>query len=134
MAAGSGRRVRISQGSGVSATAIVGSRSDSFTINNEPIDITDKDDLGWTTVLADAATRNMSLSIEGVLKDDSLMAVAAGANSGLLAEYEIEIETIGTFVGDFFINSFEPGGAHDGENTFSATLSSSGEVTYTAAS
>jgi TP901-1 family phage major tail protein len=133
MAAGSGRRVRISQGSGIAAVVVAGARSDTLTINNEPIDITDKDDLGWTTLLADASTRNISLSVEGVLKGDTLLAVAAGANSGLLAEYEVEVETVGTFVGDWFINSFETGGAHDGENTFSASLSSSGSVAYTAA-
>ena len=131
MAAGSGRRVRISAGTGVGAVVVAGARTDTLTINNEPIDITDKDDAGWTTLLADVSTRNISLSVEGVLKGDVLMAVAAGAASGLLAEYEVEVETVGTFAGDFFLSSFETGGAHDGENTFSASLTSSGIITYT---
>ena len=131
MAAGSGRRVRISAGSGVGAVAVAGARTDTMTINNEPIDITDKDSAGWTTLLADVSTRNISLSVEGVLVGGTLMAVAAGAGSGLLAAYEVEVETVGTFGGDFFLTSFETGGAHDGENTFTASLASSGAITYT---
>lgn len=130
MAAGSGRRVRISAGTGVSAVPVAGARTDTLTINNEPIEVTDKDSLGWTTLLADVSIRNIALSVEGVLKGDTLMSVAAGPASGLLSDYEIEIETVGTFTGDFFLSPFETGGAHDGENTFSASLASSGEITY----
>ena len=132
MAAGSGRRVRISAGTGVSAVPVAGARTDTLTINNESTDITDKDSLGWTTLLDDVSVRNIALSVEGILKGDFLLSVAAGASSALLSDYEIEIETVGTFAGDFFLGSFETGGAHDGENTFSASLASSGEITYTA--
>ena len=133
MAAGSGRRVRISSVTGEAAVAILGSRSDTLTINNEPIDVTDKDSAGWTTMVADVSVRNVGLAVEGVLKDGTLMAVAMGAGSGLLSDYEIEVESIGTFTGDWFLSSFETGGAHDGENTFSASLASSGAITYAAA-
>ena len=46
----SGRSLRISR----DGSTIAGARTDNFTLSNEPIDITDKDDGGWRTMLADA--------------------------------------------------------------------------------
>lgn len=133
MAATTGRKIRVKKGTGVAAVGILGARTDGLTINNEPVDVTDKDDLGWTALLADPATRNVSLSVDGVLKDDVLIEAAMGAGSAILSAYEVEVEGFGTFDGDWFLNSVELGGAHNGEITFSASLSSSGEVDFTAA-
>lgn len=129
MAAASGRKLRIKKGTAV----IAGARTDNLTINNEPVDVTDKDDLGWTTLLADPATRNVAASVEGVLKDATLITASMGAGSAILTAYEVEIDGIGTFDGDWFLGSVELGGAHNGEITFSASLQSSGEVDFTAA-
>jgi predicted secreted protein len=132
MAAGSGRRVRISLGTGVGAVVVAGARTDTLTISNEPINVTDKDDAAWAILLADVSARNIALSVEGVLKGDQLITLAMGAGSALLDDVEIEVETVGTFAGSFFMSSFETGGAHDGENTFSASFSSGSAITYTA--
>lgn len=51
----SGRSLRISR----NGSTIAGARTDNFTINNEPIDITDKDNAGWRTLLADAGSRSV---------------------------------------------------------------------------
>ena len=128
MAAGSGRRIRIS----LDGTVIAGARTDSMTINNEPIDITDKDALGWRTLLADVATRSIDASVDGVMVDDTLIVLAMGTGAALLPSATIDVEGIGSFAGDFYLNSLELGGAHDGENTFSSSLQSSGVITYTA--
>jgi predicted secreted protein len=128
MAAGSGRRVRISLG----AAVIAGAKTDSLTINNEPIDVTDKDDVGYQTFIGDYGMRSMELSCDGILKGDVLILLASGTGAGLLAAATIDIDTIGVFAGSFFFNSFEVAGSHDGENTFTATFKSSGAFTYTA--
>ena len=59
----SGRSVRISR----NGSNIVGARADSVTINNEPLDITDKDNSGWRTMLTDVGLRSVSCEVEGVL-------------------------------------------------------------------
>ena len=59
MAAIAGRKVRIKRGS----TAVAGARADSFTINNEPIDITEKDDAGWRKYLADVGVRSIDAEV-----------------------------------------------------------------------
>lgn len=124
----SGRSVRISR----NGSNIVGARTDSVTINNEPLDITDKDDSGWRTMLADAGVRTVSCEIEGVLKDDVLLADSVGnATTALLKECVVTISGIGTLTGDFFLNSIQIGAEQADVVTFTATLESGESMTAT---
>lgn len=124
----SGRSVRISR----NGSNIVGARTDSVTINNEPLDITDKDDSGWRTMLADAGVRTVSCEIEGVLKDDVLLADSVGtASTALLKECVVTISGIGTLTGDFFLNSIQIGAEQADVVTFTATLESGESMTAT---
>ena len=128
MAAVAGRKLRIKKG----ATLVAGARTDNLTINNEPIDITDKDDAGWRTMLADVGVRSIDADVEGVLIDSALIAVAMGAASGLLSAWTIEIEGIGSFTGDWYLSSFAIAGEQADAATFTANIQSSGEMTFTA--
>lgn len=127
MAAISGRKVRIKRGS----TAIAGARSDSFTINNEPIDITDKDDAGWRTYLADVGVRSIDCEVEGVLDDSTFLALAVGAGSALLEAYTLDVIGIGEFTGNFYLASFAVTGEQADATTFTASIQSSGSITFT---
>lgn len=138
MPALAGRDFRIKYSSdGVTYTAIAGSTSDNFTINVEGIDITTKDDDGVRTFLGGAGNKgtwNMDGGIEGVLKDDTLLARVADPTTDFLEEFELEILGIGTFAGQFGISSFNPTGGMGAEAvTFTANLQSSGTPTYTPA-
>ena len=121
----SGRELRIYQGD-ATGTPVAGARTDGFTIANEPIDVTDKDDDGWRTLIADPGTRSVDMTIEGVFKSDALLTVSAGATSALLAEHSIKIDDVAILNGDFYLNNIQLGAAQDGEVTFSASLQSSG--------
>ncbi len=124
----SGRSVRISR-NGVS---IVGARTDSLTINNEPLDITDKDDSGWRTMLADAGARSMSCEVEGVIKVDTLLVDSVGAAStALLRECVVTVSGIATFTGDFMLQSLQLGAEQADVATFTATLESGESLTTT---
>ncbi len=127
MAAISGRKLRIKRGS----TAIAGARSDSITINNEPIDITDKDDAGWRTMLADVGVRSIDCEVEGILTDSTFLALAVGTASALLEAYTIEVDGIGDFSGNFFLASFAVTGEQADATTFTASIQSSGTITFT---
>lgn len=129
MPAISGRKLRIKRGS----TAIAGARSDSITINNEPIDITEKDDLGWRKYLADAGVRSIDCEVEGILEDSTFLALAVGTASALLEAYTIEVQSIGSFTGNFFLASFAVTGEQADATTFTASIQSSGAITFTAA-
>lgn len=129
MAAISGRLLRISRG----ATAVAGARTDNMTINNEPIDITDKDDSGWRTMLADVGVRSVDADVEGVVTDGTFLALAVGTASALLEAYTIDVSGIGSFTGNFIFTSIALGGEQADAVTFTANIQSSGTITYTAA-
>lgn len=129
MAAISGRKVRIKRGS----TAVAGARADSITINNEPIDITAKSDSGWRTYLADAGVRSIDAEVEGVLNDSTFLALAVGTASALLESYTLELTGIGSFTGNFYLASFAITGEQADVTTFTASIQSSGSITFTAA-
>jgi predicted secreted protein len=127
MAAVSGRKLRIKKG----GVAVAGARTDSLTINNEPIDITDKDDAAWRTMLADVGVRSIDAEVEGVLTDSTLIAIAVGTASSLLASYTLEIDGIGDFSGNFYLASFAITGEQADTVTFTASIQSSGTITFT---
>lgn len=128
MPAFTGRKLRIKRGS----TNIAGARTDSLTINNEPIDITDKDDAGWRTMLADVGVRSVDAEVEGVLDDASLIAIAVGSATAILQSWTIEIQGLGSFTGSWHLASFAITGEQADAVTFTASIQSSGTITWTA--
>jgi predicted secreted protein len=128
-----GRKVKIKQGTGNSAVLIAGARSDSLTINNEPIDVTDKGDNGWRTMLDEASVRSVDGTVSGLVSGDSLIAQALGPTNSLLGEYEIEVEGLGVFSGQFWFSNIDLQAPHDDAFEFTASFASSGEVTWTPA-
>lgn len=134
MAAEAGRDLRIkydADGAGGTAAAVIaGARTDSLTINNTSIDITDKDDSGVQALLDDIGVQSIEISCTGVLKDATLITLADSASAGSALHYfEIAVGSLRTYAANFFITSFEVTGEQDGTITFSMSLVSSGAVT-----
>ncbi|MGB1388628.1 MAG: phage tail tube protein [Paracoccaceae bacterium] len=127
-----GRKIRIYQGAGGSRTLVAGARSDSISINNEAIDVTDKSSDGWRILLDDASVRSVDMSVEGILDGDSLLSAALGNTTDLLGLYTIDIFGIGICEGDFHFSSFEIGAPHDDAATFTANIQSAGPIRFTA--
>ena len=129
MAAQSGRDLIVKIGSAVVAMVRNVGETNTF----EPSDITSDDDNGFRTFGDWNASMSKDLTLDGVwdnANDLQVMMRTPGA-SKLLTNVTIED---GSFVvaGDFFLNSFERSGSHDGEITFTASLQSSGAWTETA--
>ena len=103
-------------------------REKGVAFNGELVDITTDGDDGWTTTLDGIfGTNNVTVSLEGVLKEDVLPDMAF---TGAQEDCVITIGTLFTLTGKFqFQSGFEIGAPHDGERTFSGTLQSVGEVT-----
>jgi len=128
-----GRKVTFTPTNG--GAAVIGLRTKSININNEPIDITSDDDNGFRTLLnEDPAERSIDFSAEGILKDDALIELASAGGSMLISEYEMDIPGIGKFTGDFYFGSIEIGAEYQEAVTFSAEIQSSGEFTFTSES
>ena len=129
MAANVGREFLIKDGATVIATGI---RNKTVGITNSRVDITSDDDSGWLTALAIPGEKGVSISFDGITKDASLRETAMSGTSCMLTGVTIEYLDGPTATGDFFIESIEYTGVYNDAVTFTATLSSSGEVTEAA--
>jgi len=128
MAAANGRELKILKNN----VAIAGVRTKTVAIAGEPIDITSDDDLGYRTMLAEAGTYSIDLTVEGVTKDAELRSVILTGGSLLLTDISIEYPDGSTIDGDFFLASVEDSGEYADALTFSASLQSSGAWTFNA--
>lgn len=126
MAAAKGRELLVKKGS----TVLAGVRTKGVSVNGEPIDITSDDDSGYRTLLADAGTYSVDLSVEGITKDDTLVSVIMAGGSLMLSDITVEYPNGKTLSGDFFLTSVEETGTYNEAVTFSASLQSSGAFTY----
>ena len=112
-------------------TTIAGASEHTMTINNEQIDVSDKDSNRWKSLLA-AGARTLTISMNGFVSDDTefeLMRVAVRDDT--ILNYQLTYGNSDTVTGAFHIDSFEVTGAYNGAQSFTATLSNSGEPTLT---
>jgi len=136
-----GRKVRIkydADGSGAGlGVEIARAKTDTLTINNEPIDGTTKDDAGVRTLINDTGLKSMEMSCSGLLSDEhqTLIGLAQNAGDGTsLHFFEFDSPTVGVFRGEWFITSFVLGGNDGAEGaTFEASFASAGPITWTVA-
>ena len=127
-------------------TTIGGLRSTSITLNDESVDITNKDSLGSRTLLAGAGVNSLSVSGSGVFTDSAAEVAVRTAfqaqqntsdgSSGQTAAFEsfqFIIPNLGTYTGNFQITSLEFSGEYNGEATYSMSFESAGYITFAAA-
>ena len=120
--------------SGSTYATVAGLRSTSITLNDEAVDITNKDSGGIRTLLPDAGIFSMSVSGSGVFTDEaSEETLRAAMNATSFKNFQLILPNLGTYQGAFMVASLEYSGEHNGEVTYSVTLESSGTITYTAA-
>jgi predicted secreted protein len=128
-----GRKVRwsLSTDSGATYTAFGGSTSDGFTFSAEGIPVTDKDDLGWQTMLNDVGTRSAEGSSTLFIEDATIAALLLNNPSDWLHDLKFDIDGLFQVTGEFFITSFNPSGAEGAEAaTAEVSFTSSGVLTY----
>lgn len=132
MSGAAGRTLRISVDTGSGQTVVAGAQTDNFTVNAGEIDVTTKDESGVRRLLPDVGTWSWEASVDGVLKDNTLMSQMFDVTRTALLPCSIAVSGFGTVVGDVFFSNYEVSGAEGAEaTTFSATLMSSGTPTFT---
>ena len=127
-------------------TTIGGLRSTSITMNDEAVDVTNKDDLGHRKLLAGAGVNSVSISGSGVFTDSTAeghlrtsyfaqqnTSNGSSAQTAAFDSFDVIVPDFGTFAGSFMIASLEYAGEYNGEVTYSLTLESAGYVSFTAA-
>jgi TP901-1 family phage major tail protein len=112
-------------------TTIGGMRSTSLTLNDEMVDVTNKDSSNARTILAQGGVNSVSVSGSGVFTDSTSEGTLKGKfNISALTNYQFLVPDFGTFTGAFMLTTLEYGGEYNGEVTYSFTFESSGAITF----
>ena len=118
-------------GSPEAFTTIGGMRSTSLTMNDEMVDVTNKDSSNARTILAQGGVNSITVSGSGVFTDSASEATLKGKfNISALTNYQFLVPDFGTFTGAFMLTTLEYGGEYNGEVTYSFTFESSGAITF----
>lgn len=134
MAAQKGKDLLLKRGDGASPesfTTIAGLRSTSISLNDETVDVTNKDSSNARTLLGGAGVNSVSVTGSGVFTDQpSEVALRTAFADGSLDNYQIIIPDLGSYTGAFQIVSLEYSGEFNGEVTYSVSLESGGAITF----
>jgi len=134
MSAGKGSAFTLAVGDGATSevfTVVGGARTTSLTINNEMVDVTDKDSSGKRELLAQAGIQSLSISAAGVFKDAaSETTVRVNAQNDSIDNYQITFDNGDTYTGAFQITSLEYTGEHNGARQYSMTLESAAAIVF----
>lgn len=129
---GSALLMKIGNGGSPEAfTTIGGMRSTALAMNDEAVDITNKDSARARTLLAQAGVNSMTVTGSGVFTDSSSEATLRSAfDASSFTNYQFLVPDFGTFTGAFMLQSLEYAGEFNGEVTYSFTFESSGAITF----
>ncbi len=108
-----------------------------ISIGNTPIDISSDDDAEWRSLLEEAGTRTIDITVSGVEKSLALMKLSVEGTTLLNAcsfEFPPSADnntTTGAAIsGNFFLASYSMGADSKEAATFDASFSSSGAITF----
>ena len=134
MAAQKGSALLMKIGDGASPeafTTIGGMRSTSLTMNDEMVDVTNKDSSNARTILAQGGVNSISVSGSGVFTDSASETTLKGNfDASAFSNYQFLVPDFGTFTGAFMLTTLEYGGEYNGEVTYSFSFESSGTITF----
>ena len=113
-------------------TVIAGVVQKSISIAGEPLDITDDQSGGWRVLDSAVGRRSVDISIEGVATANGLIGRMLGSTPTLLlTDVDVVWPNGDAMSGDVFLSSLETSGPENDKLGFSATMLSSGEMTFT---
>lgn len=132
MAAQKGRLHLLKLGASGAGGTIAGVKNLTVSINNELVDITNKDSGGWRELLEAAGTQGVDISFDGVASDSATYETFKGYSQTNSANvYYILGADNDAIEGSFHIASFQEQSSFNDAIAFSATLQSSGAITFT---
>ncbi|MEQ9242780.1 phage major tail protein, TP901-1 family [Roseovarius indicus] len=114
---------------------VAGLRATRVSFNAESVDVTSLESAGgWRELLAGAGVKSASISGSGIFRDEASDERARQIFfDGETPDFQVVIPDFGVVEGPFQVGSIEYAGTHDGEATYELSLSSAGQLTFTAA-
>jgi len=134
MTAQKGRDLILQINDGTNYLTVAGFRSNGFTINNTPVDISNKDSGAFQQYMEDAGLRHISVTGDGVFLGDAQFALAHGhIMAGTNPLCKLIAPGLGDYTGNFAIRSLQMSGNHNDGVTYQFQLESAGDITFTPA-
>lgn len=116
----------------VAGQSIAGTQTKGLTCNNEPVDVTDDDSMGWRELMALPGLKTVELPISGVMKNLELMQAFFNATGGSqVFAVSVTYPDGSVAAGNFMLASFSETGESNVGKTFDSTWQSTGEITFT---
>lgn len=129
-----GRDFVLKNGTWSGGTTVGDCKAHTLKVGHEMVDITNKSSAGFRTLLEGAGTKSISITLNGVVTNDAGYETLQGyCLAGSINAHAMGWADGDTLEGSFMATGIELGGEHNGEQTFSITLESSGSWTFTAA-
>ncbi|MEI4195470.1 phage major tail protein, TP901-1 family [Roseovarius sp. E0-M6] len=115
--------------------SVAGLRATRISFNAESVDVTSLESQGgWRELLSGAGVKTAAISGSGIFRDEaSDERVRQIFFDGETPDFQVIIPDFGTVTGAFQVASIDYAGTHDGEATYELSLSSAGQITFTAA-
>lgn len=133
MASQKGTDILVKIGNGGSPetfTTLAGMRDTSISINQEQIDITNKDSARVRTLLAQGGVKSFSITGSGVFTDSSSEATAIGLlDASSFTNLQFLVPDFKTFTGAFMLVTAEYSGSYTDAVMYSMTFESAGTIT-----
>jgi TP901-1 family phage major tail protein len=134
MTAYKGRDMLLKLGAAGAGGTIAGLRETTLRVNNDMVDVTNKDSNGYRLLLAGAGVRSFTITANGTADNGSTFETLQGnALTDTGDTYYLTWGDGDAIEGTFAITSFEIAGGYSDAQTFSITLESSGQLTLTQA-
>ncbi|MEM6482045.1 MAG: phage major tail protein, TP901-1 family [Pseudomonadota bacterium] len=126
--------VKIDLTGGGNFQTVAGLRATRVSFNAESVDVTSLESAGgWRELLAGAGVKSASISGSGIFRDAaSDERVRQIFFDGEMPDFQVVIPDFGTIEGAFQVSSIDYAGNHDGEATYELSLSSAGQLSFTA--
>lgn len=113
---------------------VANARSHSFSINNAPIDVTDKDGMPYRKLIA-GGVKSLDGNFSGIFTDAATIAqmMALAVSDNPIANFQMTDGLGNLFQGPFHISGLDRQGDHDKETTYSFKLASADFIAFTPA-
>lgn len=132
MATSSGRDMLLKRYNGTTYVSIGGLRTNALSLNQETVDVTNKDSAShWRELLAGGGVKSAKFSGSGVFVDSAVDALVQNDFwADALVTMQMLVPGFGTFTGSFVIASLEFTGEYNGANVYALTYESAGIITF----
>jgi TP901-1 family phage major tail protein len=133
MAVQQGAALLVKIGDGASPevfTTVAGLQDTSISINQETVDVTNKDSSRVRTLLAQGGVKSFSISGSGIFQDSaSEQSVLTAFDGASFTNFQFLVPDYNTFTGAFQVTTLDYSGTYNGAVQYSMSFESAGAIT-----